>query len=161
MLVYRVAPGETTKIEDWIREDLLCVDLTLPHNGHGIKLTQSSLVLRADLPGSHRYCPIPGGYKHHRWQRVLSPCFSPSVRYCAFPHLLRITLRSTLLSGTQVVWGINLRESNITAAFLEARAISQAFASSSVKNAGVTLEALEIGNEADFYAGTPQNYVAQ
>ncbi|THH14807.1 hypothetical protein EW146_g5586 [Bondarzewia mesenterica] len=66
------------------------------------------------------------------------------------------------LEGTQVVWGVNLRQANLTAAFLEARAIAQAFASSEVKGAGVTLNAIEVGNEADLYPGnTPQNYVSQ
>lgn len=53
--------------------------------------------------------------------------------------------------GTEVIWGVNLRDFNITAASLEARAIAQAFASSAVKDAGVTLQAIEVGNEADLY----------
>ncbi|KAI0049009.1 glycoside hydrolase family 79 protein [Auriscalpium vulgare] len=60
-------------------------------------------------------------------------------------------LASQLPSGTPVIWGVNFGQANITAAFLEARAIATAFTSSSIKNAGVTLEAIEIGNEADLY----------
>jgi len=46
---------------------------------------------------------------------------------------------------------VNLGGNNITAAFLEARSIVKAFASSAIKNAGITLDAIEIGNEADLY----------
>ncbi|EIM91055.1 uncharacterized protein STEHIDRAFT_128057 [Stereum hirsutum FP-91666 SS1] len=60
-------------------------------------------------------------------------------------------LASMLPSGTEVIWGVNLRDFNVTAASLEAKAIAQAFASSAVKDAGVTLQAIEVGNEADLY----------
>lgn len=63
------------------------------------------------------------------------------------------SLASHLPSGTNVIWGVNLGADNITAAFLEARAIKNAFASSEMKSAGVKLEAVEIGNEADLYGG--------
>ena len=39
----------------------------------------------------------------------------------------------------------------MTAAFLEAKALVNAFKSPSIKNAGIVLEAIEIGNEADLY----------
>lgn len=54
-------------------------------------------------------------------------------------------------TGTNVIWGVNLRDFNLTAASLEAHAIATAFASQSMKDAGVTLQAIEIGNEADLY----------
>jgi hypothetical protein len=44
-----------------------------------------------------------------------------------------------------------LRDDNITAAYLETKAIVKAFESSAVKAAGITLDFLEIGNEADLY----------
>ena len=53
--------------------------------------------------------------------------------------------------GTHVIWGLNLRDNNVTAAYLETQAIVQAFESSAVKSAGITLDFLEIGNEADLY----------
>jgi hypothetical protein len=53
---------------------------------------------------------------------------------------------------TRVTWGLNLGQNNLTAAFLEARALVQAFASPPIKNASIVLEAIEIGNEADLYA---------
>jgi len=39
----------------------------------------------------------------------------------------------------------------LTATFLEAKSLVEAFASPAVKNAGITLDAIEIGNEADLY----------
>lgn len=50
-----------------------------------------------------------------------------------------------------MIWGVNLRDDNITAAYLETQAIVKAFDSSAVKAAGITLDFLEIGNEADLY----------
>ncbi|TFK70312.1 glycoside hydrolase family 79 protein [Pluteus cervinus] len=56
-----------------------------------------------------------------------------------------------LPNGTHVIWGVNFGANNITAAFMETRAILQAFSSPAVRNAGIILDALEIGNEADLY----------
>ncbi|KAJ7644338.1 glycoside hydrolase family 79 protein [Roridomyces roridus] len=53
--------------------------------------------------------------------------------------------------GTNVVWGVNLREQNMTAAVLEAAAIKKAFDSEAMKQAHVTLKFIEIGNEPDLY----------
>lgn len=39
----------------------------------------------------------------------------------------------------------------MTAALLEAQSLEKAFASHLIKNAGIMLEAVEIGNEADLY----------
>ncbi|KAJ7712451.1 glycoside hydrolase family 79 protein [Mycena metata] len=51
-----------------------------------------------------------------------------------------------LPAGTRVVWGVNLRSKNTTAAVLEAASIKKAAA-------GVALEFIEIGNEPDGYGG--------
>ncbi|KAL5500869.1 hypothetical protein ACEPAH_9256 [Sanghuangporus vaninii] len=61
------------------------------------------------------------------------------------------TLASHLPRGSRVIWGVNLGTNNITAAFLEARAVRAAFASPEVRANGVSLEAVEIGNEPDLY----------
>ncbi|KAJ8521136.1 hypothetical protein ONZ45_g2122 [Pleurotus djamor] len=53
--------------------------------------------------------------------------------------------------GTHVIWGVNFGRNNITAAFFEARAIAGAFASQTMKTAGITLDFVEIGNEPDLY----------
>ncbi|KAF5359624.1 hypothetical protein D9756_003262 [Leucocoprinus leucothites] len=58
-----------------------------------------------------------------------------------------------LLPNTHVVWGVNFGSNNLTAANLEARAIAKAFASSAIKSQGIVLDAIEIGNEPDFYSG--------
>ena len=55
------------------------------------------------------------------------------------------------LIGTHVIWGLNLGQNNITAAFLNAASLHAAFASDQVKNAGITLDFVEIGNEPDLF----------
>ena len=57
-------------------------------------------------------------------------------------------------SGTQITWGVNFGENNLTAAFLEASAIANAFTSTTFRDANITLEAIEIGNEADLYTSS-------
>lgn len=72
-------------------------------------------------------------------------------------------------SGTQVIWGVNFGQNNLTAAFLEATAIASAFTSAAFRNLNITLEAIEIGNEADLYTSNGardntfnvQEYVSQ
>ena len=45
-----------------------------------------------------------------------------------------------------------MRDDNLTAVYLETNSIIKAFSSSAVTDAGITLDYLEIGNEADLYA---------
>ncbi|KAF8147472.1 glycoside hydrolase family 79 protein [Crassisporium funariophilum] len=56
-----------------------------------------------------------------------------------------------LPSNTHVIWGLNLGRNNLSATFLSAKSIAKVFSSSTMKRRGIVLEALEIGNEADFY----------
>ncbi|KAE9403649.1 hypothetical protein BT96DRAFT_936280 [Gymnopus androsaceus JB14] len=56
-----------------------------------------------------------------------------------------------LLPGTEVTWGVNLGQNNITAALLEASSIFRAFSSPKVVKRNITLRHLEIGNEPDLY----------
>ncbi|KAJ7475686.1 glycoside hydrolase family 79 protein [Mycena latifolia] len=56
-----------------------------------------------------------------------------------------------LPTGTGVTWGVNFGGKNLTAVFLETRAIVSAFSSPAIRNAGITLDFLELGNEADLY----------
>lgn len=56
-----------------------------------------------------------------------------------------------ICSDTRVVWGLNLGQKNLTATFLEVRALFRAFSLPNITNAGIALEAVEIGNEADLY----------
>lgn len=53
-------------------------------------------------------------------------------------------------TGIHVTWGVNLRELNATAAYLEAKAIAAAF-NSFPASSGLVLDAIEIGNEANDY----------
>ncbi|KAI9567289.1 glycoside hydrolase family 79 protein [Boletus coccyginus] len=55
------------------------------------------------------------------------------------------------LIGTRIQWGVNLREYNLTAVYLETKALIQAFESPAVKSKGITLNLIEVGNEADLY----------
>jgi hypothetical protein len=60
-------------------------------------------------------------------------------------------------------------KNNVSNAVNEAKSIQAAFNSAAVKNAGITLDFLEIGNEADLYKNnglrnssySPANYVAE
>ncbi|KAJ7274489.1 glycoside hydrolase family 79 protein [Mycena haematopus] len=64
-----------------------------------------------------------------------------------------------LPTGTGVTWGVNF--GGKFAVFLETKAIITAFASPALKNAGITLDFLELGNEADLYKNNglrPSNY---
>ncbi|KAJ7635010.1 glycoside hydrolase family 79 protein [Roridomyces roridus] len=66
--------------------------------------------------------------------------------------------------GTGVTWGVNFGGGNVTAVFLETQAIINAFASSDITSAGITLDNLELGNEADLYVNhnmRPQGYNIQ
>ncbi|KAH9999196.1 glycoside hydrolase family 79 protein [Russula compacta] len=60
-------------------------------------------------------------------------------------------LASLLPNGTSVIWGVNFGQNNLTAAFLQATAIANVFTSACFQNSNITLEAIEIGNEADLY----------
>lgn len=55
------------------------------------------------------------------------------------------------VSDTQIIWGVNFGQNNLTAAYLEACAVANAFTSNTFRDANITLEAIEIGNEADLY----------
>ncbi|KXN91627.1 hypothetical protein AN958_12479 [Leucoagaricus sp. SymC.cos] len=68
-----------------------------------------------------------------------------------------------LLPNTHVVWGVNFGQNNLTAAYLEAKAIVKAFASTAVNSQGIVLDAIEIGNEPDLYRNNglrPSNYTS-
>ncbi|KAA1467403.1 glycoside hydrolase family 79 protein [Dentipellis sp. KUC8613] len=108
-----------------------------------------------------------------QYSETIFPASNPTTPY---PEATNVTvgsayyqLASQLPSGTQVTWGVNFGTNNLTAAYLETQAIVSAFTSSAMKSAGVTLESIEIGNEADLYKNNGhrnssfniQNYVSQ
>ncbi|KAG1718364.1 glycoside hydrolase family 79 protein [Suillus paluster] len=84
--------------------------------------------------------------------------FPASTAITPYPEATNITVGqgfydiiSHLPQGTQVHWGVNLREYNLTAANLETVALMNAFSSPAVVEKGITLKFIEVGNEADLY----------
>ncbi|GLB40574.1 putative glycosyl hydrolase family 79 C-terminal beta domain [Lyophyllum shimeji] len=87
--------------------------------------------------------------------QLVFPAITTTVPY---PEATNITVGDAFSQATQflppnthVTWGLNLGQNNLTTAFLEAKSIVKAFSSSAMKNAGISLDAIEIGNEADLY----------
>lgn len=72
----------------------------------------------------------------------------PPGEYQLAPTCLLFTIPTL---GTHVIWGVNMRDDNLTAVHLETKSIIKAFSNSAVTDAGITLAYLEIGNEADLY----------
>ncbi|KAF4596450.1 Glycoside hydrolase family 79 protein [Pleurotus pulmonarius] len=90
-----------------------------------------------------------------QFAQAIFPAASATVPY---PEATNITVGNSyyltarfLPPGTHVTWGVNFGQNNITAAFLEARSISDAFNSPALKSAGIVLDFIEIGNEPDLY----------
>ncbi|KAG5716858.1 hypothetical protein E4T56_gene3419 [Termitomyces sp. T112] len=101
--------------------------------------------------------------------QLVFPALSTTVPY---PEATNITVGDAFYQATQflppnthVTWGLNLGQFNLTTAFLESKSIVKAFSSSAIRNSGIVLDAIEIGNEADLYRNNgarPQSYnVAQ
>lgn len=97
------------------------------------------------------------------------PNFSHQVWALFLFFLSRLATYFDWYIDTSVTWGVNLKQDNLSAAVLEATAIVNTFSSPSIKNAGIALEAVEIGNEPDYYAKdgarsrpyTVQQYVSE
>ncbi|GJJ10670.1 hypothetical protein Clacol_004897 [Clathrus columnatus] len=84
--------------------------------------------------------------------------FPPPSSITPYPEATKITvgdgyyrLVKFLPRGTQMTWGVNLGADNATNAVNMAKSILRAFASSEVKESGVELDLIEVGNEADLY----------
>lgn len=84
--------------------------------------------------------------------------FPPPTATVPYPEAINITVADSyyattrfLPSNTHVTWGVNLGSNNITAAVLETRSIVKAFSSPEIRDAGIVLDYLEIGNEPDLY----------
>ncbi|KAF8072084.1 glycoside hydrolase family 79 protein [Lyophyllum atratum] len=89
--------------------------------------------------------------------QLVFPAITPTTPY---PEATNSTVGDTFFRATQflppnthVIWGLNFGQNNITTAFLEAKSIAKAFASPAIMGAKIVLDAIEIGNEADFYGG--------
>ncbi|KAL0567773.1 hypothetical protein V5O48_014223 [Marasmius crinis-equi] len=94
--------------------------------------------------------------------------FPPPTTTVPYPEATQIIVGDTyyraarfLPPNTHVTWGVNLGQNNLTAAVLEAQAIAQAFDSPEITDAGIKLDQIEIGNEADLFRNNgfrPSNY---
>ncbi|KAG1730932.1 glycoside hydrolase family 79 protein [Suillus paluster] len=94
--------------------------------------------------------------------------FPASTAITPYPEATNITVGqgfydiiSHLPQGTQVHWGVNLREYNLTATYLETVALMNAFSSPAVVEKGITLKFIEVGNEADLYYDNGGQYVSE
>lgn len=88
-----------------------------------------------------------------------------------YPEAINVTvgdlyyqLSKFLPRGTHMTWGVNFGYDNVTNAVNMAKAIMRAFRTSAVKESGVVLDLIEVGNEADLYSGNghrPANYTVE
>ncbi|KAI5118995.1 hypothetical protein M0805_004405 [Coniferiporia weirii] len=121
--------------------------------------TLDNLVLRTGKPPWIRIGADSEDHTNFNSDIQLSETIFPAITASVpYPEASNITvgenyykLASRLPRGTQVIWGVNFGQDNLTAAYLEAKAIKDAFQSPAVRDAGVSLEFIEIGNEADLY----------
>ncbi|KAF8622544.1 hypothetical protein AX15_006899 [Amanita polypyramis BW_CC] len=91
-----------------------------------------------------------------QYSTAIFPAHTPDTPY---PEATNITVSDAyyqtaqfLPANTHVIWGVNLAQNNISAAFLEAQSIAKAFSTRAFTQAGLVLDAIEIGNEPDLYA---------
>ncbi|KAK1234974.1 hypothetical protein PQX77_001808 [Marasmius sp. AFHP31] len=84
--------------------------------------------------------------------------FPPPTTTVPYPEATQIVVGDAyyktarfLPPNTHVSWGVNFGQNNLTAAVLEARSISEAFASPEITDAGIKLDFIEIGNEGDLF----------
>jgi hypothetical protein len=78
------------------------------------------------------------------------------MRFRIDKHLyFNLQLARLLLPGTHITWGVNLKSYNLTAAYLETKAIIEAFALPQIQDAGIALEYVEIG---DCHISLYENY---
>ena len=125
---------------------MCCIGNRVDHCAHH----RLRIVLRHDLSSTRRQC------RTRKQVTLLSGIaitrLSSICRKVRNLSLFAQWLDHFLCLGTHVIWGLDLRDDNINAAYLETKALVQAFQSSAVKAAGITLDFFEIGNEANLYA---------
>lgn len=78
------------------------------------------------------------------------------LQLVSFPRVSRPTAlysfnRPIITVDTRVIWGVNLGANNLTAAYLVAQSITKAFDSPAIKNKGIVLDGMIIGNEPDLF----------
>lgn len=112
--------------------------------------SQTNMPLRNAVVPYTRVMEIDIGDEHHQAVQFLPPSM-PS----ALSHDIQLSIhRSLRIRYRNVIRGLNLGQSYLTAAYLNAKSIVKAFTSTAVKDTGITLDGIEIGNEADLYSNT-------
>ncbi|KAK1234977.1 hypothetical protein PQX77_001811 [Marasmius sp. AFHP31] len=94
--------------------------------------------------------------------------FPPPTTTVPYPEATQIVVGEAyyktarfLPPNTHVSWGVNFGQNNLTAAFLQAKSIAEAFASPEITDAGIKLDFIEIGNEGNLFSKIgfrPTNY---
>ncbi|KAK7692779.1 hypothetical protein QCA50_004412 [Cerrena zonata] len=111
---------------------------------------------------------------HTTWSPTVTineDLFPPANTITPFPEATSIVvgdgyyqLSKFLLPGTIMTWGVNLGANNVTNAVNMAKSIFKAFGTSAVKAAKITLDMIEVGNEADLFRNNglrPSNWTVQ
>ncbi|PPQ75253.1 hypothetical protein CVT24_007431 [Panaeolus cyanescens] len=90
------------------------------------------------------------------FSQAIFPSITPTVPY---PEATNITVgdgyyqtAKFLPPNTHVIWGLNLGQNNLTSAFLNVKSLIKGFSAPSIRDAGIVLDAIEIGNEPDLYS---------
>ena len=101
-------------------------------------------------------------------ETLVSNVFPTPNDIAPYPESTRITvgdayyaLSRHLPPRTHMVWGVNLGANNVSNAVNMAKAIVRSFDTPGVKDSGIVLDRIEIGNEADLYYNNglrPTNY---
>ncbi|THH33105.1 hypothetical protein EUX98_g1085 [Antrodiella citrinella] len=125
--------------------------------------TRNALSNFAKLTGTPPKIRVGANSEDHTvWSPIVtinSDSFPPPNTVTPYPEATSIVvgdgyyqLSRFMLPGTQMTWGLNLGLDNVTNAVNMAKSIIKAFKNSAVKQSGVTLSMLELGNEADLYS---------
>ncbi|KDQ53124.1 glycoside hydrolase family 79 protein [Jaapia argillacea MUCL 33604] len=132
------------------------------------------------LSGSYPWIRIGANSEDHtkydpsvEYNVDITPAVTPTVPY---PEATNITvgpayytLAANLPPSTHVWWGVNLGQYNLSSAYYESMAMMSAFASPAITSKGITLDFIEVGNEADLYSSNgarnsswnPAEYVSE
>ncbi|KAL0567774.1 hypothetical protein V5O48_014224 [Marasmius crinis-equi] len=94
--------------------------------------------------------------------------FLPPTNITPYPEATQIVVGDAfyktarfLPPNTRVTWGVNFGRNNLTAAFLQAQSIKEAFSLPEITEAGIKLDLVELGNEPNLYPKNghrPENY---
>ncbi|KAI0368386.1 glycoside hydrolase family 79 protein [Pilatotrama ljubarskyi] len=139
------------------------------------EFTHNALLNLAALTGQPPNIRVGANSEDHTfWSPTVTiedASFPPPNSITPYPEATSITVGNAyyalsrfLPRGTRMTWGVNLGADNVTNAVNMAKAIVGAFRTGAVKASGVTLERIEIGNEADLYKNNglrPSNWTVE